>query len=42
MQIFEVDRAVANKTKAETLKILVDSGVDINEALLISKLKENE
>lgn len=42
MQIFEVDRANANKTKAETLKILVDAGVDINEALLISKLKENE
>ena len=42
MQIFEVDRAAANKTKAETLRILVEAGVDINEALLISKLKENE
>ena len=42
MQIFEVDKAIVNKTNAETLKILVDAGVDINEALLISKLKENE
>lgn len=42
MQVFELDKATTNKTKAETYKTLIDAGMSSQEALIISKLKENE
>lgn len=42
MQVFEKDRAEVNKMKADTFKTLVDAGVDVKEALLMAKLKEND
>jgi hypothetical protein len=42
MQVFERDRAEVNKMKAETLKILIESGIDPKEALLISNIKSDE
>jgi hypothetical protein len=42
MQVFERDRAEVNKLKAETLKILIDSGVEPKEALVMSNLVKDE
>lgn len=42
MQVFERDRAEVNKMKAETLKILIDSGIEPKEALLIANLNKDE
>ena len=42
MQVFERDRAEVNKMKVETFKILIDSGVTPQEALILSKLKSDE
>lgn len=42
MQVFEKDRAEVNKLKADTFKTLIDAGVEVNEALELSKLKYNE
>ena len=42
MQVFERDRAEVTKMKAETLKILIDSGIEPKEALLIANLNKDE
>jgi hypothetical protein len=42
MQVFERDRAEVNKLKAETLKILIESGVEPKDALVMSNLVKDE
>jgi len=42
MQVFERDRAEVNKMKAETLKILIESGIEPKEALLMTNLNKDE